>query len=104
MKNHKYIFSLVLILFSGLTFGQSKIANINSAKLLEQIPELKTIQEEMLALQTQYQESLKQMESEMQKMQIALQQDSSSPKSAKWAMFSHTVPSFWPMHGIQARI
>ena len=81
MKNHKYIFSLVLILFSGLTFGQSKIANINSAKLLEQIPELKTIQEEMLALQTQYQESLKQMESEMQKMQIALQQDSSSPKS-----------------------
>jgi len=76
--------NLVVLFFMATAIasnGQSKIANINSTKLLEQIPDLKSVQEEMVALQTKYQESLKQMESEMQKMQIALQQDTSSPKS-----------------------
>ena len=77
-KNLAVLFFMAIAIASS---GQSKIANINSTKLLEQIPDLKSVQEEMVTLQTQYQESLKQMESEMQKMQIALQQDTSSPKS-----------------------
>ncbi len=81
MKISRNLIVLFFIATAIASNGQSKIANINSTKLLEQIPDLKLIQEEMVALQTKYQESLKQMESEMQKMQIALQQDTSSPKS-----------------------
>ena len=62
MKISRNLIVLFFIATAIASNGQSKIANINSTKLLEQIPDLKLIQEEMVALQTKYQESLKQMQ------------------------------------------
>ncbi len=80
----KKIVTLVVLTF-GLVFGsnvaqaQTKIAHINSQKLLELMPEMKDIQTKLQNLQKQYEQQLLTMQQEIEAKTAKLQSDTSSP-------------------------
>lgn len=61
--------------------AQSKIAHVNSADLLQKMPEIKQIETQLADYQKTYEKQLMQMQTDIQERSAALQEDKTSPKA-----------------------